>query len=125
MIFWCFMLISDLLIPLVMIGFGRLFSRRAPKHISRTFGYRTAMSMKNRDTWEFAHQCIGRLWLRCGLIALPCSVIPFLFVLPKDANTVGTMGLIVVPVQLILLLGTIFPTEAALKRTFDENGMRR
>ena len=125
MIFWCFMLISDLLIPLAMIGFGRLFSRRAPNNINMTFGYRTAMSMKNRDTWEFAHRYIGRLWLRCGLIALPLSAIPFLFVLHKDADTIGIMGLVVVAAQLILLIGTIFPTEAALKRTFDERGMRR
>lgn len=125
MIFWCFMLISDLLIPLAMVGFGGLFSRRAPNSINMTFGYRTAMSMKNRDTWEFAHQYIGRLWLRCGLVSLPLSAIPFLFVLHKDADAIGIMGLVVVAAQLILLIGTIFPTEAALRRVFDENGMRR
>ena len=125
MIFWVFMLIMDLLIPVTMIGFGRLFLTRAPKNINAAFGYRTAMSMKNKDTWEFAHKYCGKLWFKCGLILLPLSVAPLLFVHSKDTTTVGNVGLIVAAVQLIPLIGSIFPTEAALKKTFDQNGMRR
>ena len=125
MIFWVFMLIMDLLIPVTMIGFGRLFLTRAPKNINAAFGYRTAMSMKNKDTWEFAHKYCGKLWFKCGLILLPLSVAPVLFVRSKDTTTVGNVGLIVAAVQLIPLIGSIFPTEAALKKTFDQNGMRR
>ena len=60
--FWIFMLIMDLLLPFTMIGFGRYFMKKAPKEINSVFGYRTSMSMKNKDTWEFAHKyCeIGR-----------------------------------------------------------------
>ncbi len=123
--FWIFMLVSDLIIPLTMIRFGRLFLTQAPKNINATFGYRTAMSMKNKDTWEFAHKYCGKLWFRCGLILLPLSVIPLLFVLNKDITTVANVGLIVAAVQLILLIGSIFPTEATLKKTFDQYGMRR
>lgn len=83
------------------------------------------MSMKNKDTWEFAHKYCGKLWFRCGLVLLPLSVIPLLFVLNKDIATVGNVGLIVAGVQLVPLVGSIFPTEAALKRTFDQNGLRR
>lgn len=36
--------------PVTMVGFGRLFMAKAPKNINMLFGYRTAMSMKNRDT---------------------------------------------------------------------------
>lgn len=125
MIFWVFMLIMDLLIPVTMIGFGRLFLTRAPKNINAAFGYRTAMSMKNKDTWEFAHKYCGKLWFKCGLILLPLSVAPVLFVRSKDTTTVGNVGLIVAAVQLIPLIGSIFPTEAALKKTFDQNGTRR
>ena len=74
MFFWIFMLASDLIIPLTMIRFGRLFLAQAPKNINATFGYRTTMSMKNKDTWEFAHKYCGKLWCRCGLILLPLSV---------------------------------------------------
>lgn len=125
MAFWIYMLVMDLLIPAIMIGFGRSFMTKAPQNINATFGYRTTMSMKNKDTWEFAHKYCGKLWFRCGLVLLPLFVIPLLFVLNKDIATVGNVGLIVAGVQLIPLVGSIFPTEAALKRTFDQNGLRR
>lgn len=125
MAFWVFMLIMGLLIPLTMVGFGKLFLTRAPKNINMVFGYRTVMSMKNRDTWEFAHKMIGKLWLRCGLAMLPLSVIPFLFVIGKDASAVGRVGIIVIAIQMLPMLGTLFPVEAALKKNFDKNGVRR
>ena len=54
--FWIFMLIMDLLLPFTMIGFGRYFMKKAPKEINSVFGYRTSMSMKNKDTWELCAQ---------------------------------------------------------------------
>ena len=125
MAFWIFMLVICLIIPLSMLGFGRLFMTRPPKSINAAFGYRTTMSMKNRDTWDFAHRLIGRLWFWCGLVLLPLSVVPLLFVIGRDTETVGKLGTIVEAVQLIPLIGSIFPVEAALKRTFDKNGARR
>ena len=65
MLFWIFMFLMSLLIPLSMILIGRLFSRSAPKQINSVFGYRTAMSMKNKDTWEFAQYC-GKTWSAVG-----------------------------------------------------------
>ena len=125
MVFWIFMLLVDLLIPLTMIGFGKLFLTKAPKNINAVFGYRTTMSMKNRDTWEFAHKYCGKLWFRCGLILLPLSIIPLIFVLDRSIDAIGTVGGIVCVIQLVPLVGSIFPTEAALKKTFDKNGFRR
>ena len=120
-----FMLCADLLIPGVMIGVGRMFLKNPPKRINASFGYRTAMSMKNQDTWDFAHQYCGRLWYRCGLVMLPLSVVPLLFVLGRDIGVIGNTGLIVAGAQLAVMLGTVFPVERALKRTFDERGRRR
>ena len=68
--FWIFMLIMDLLIPFTMIGFGYIFLKKAPKNINTLFGYRTTMSMKNKDTWEFAHKYCGKLWYVWGMILL-------------------------------------------------------
>lgn len=123
--FWFFMLICDLLIPLVMIGFGRLFMKKAPAEINWAFGYRTTMSMKNRDTWEFAHKYIGKLWFFLGLILLVLSVIPLLFVLDRDVEAVGMVGIVVCFAQLVPMVGSIIPTEIALKRNFDSNGRKR
>ena len=60
--FWIFMLIMDLLIPFTMIGFGKMFLKKAPDQINYVFGYRTSMSMKNQDTWVFAHYYCGKIW---------------------------------------------------------------
>ena len=123
--FWIFMVIMDLLIPVTMIGFGRYFLKQAPGTINWAFGYRTEMSMKNKDTWEFAHNYIGKLWYRIGLILLPLSIIPMLFVLGKDKDTVGNLGAAITMLQLVFLIVPIFPTERALKKNFDKKGNRR
>lgn len=123
--FWIFMLIMDLLMPLLMLGFGSLFLKRPPKEINFVYGYRTTMSMKNKDTWQFAHACFGRLWSRIGLILLPVSIIPLLFVVNRDTNTVSIVGGVVCAIQVVVLLASIVPVEKALKRTFDRDGNRR
>ena len=123
--FWIFMLIVDLIIPFTLIGFGRYFMKKAPKKINEAFGYRTAMSMKNEDTWEFAHHYCGRIWYICGLVTLPITVIVMLSVIGKNVDVIGTAGGIVVGVQIVLFIVAVFLTERALKKNFDENGKRR
>ena len=105
--------------------FGFYFKNKSPKEINSLFGYRTTMSMKNKDTWEFAHHYCGRLWLVLGMIMLPLSVIPMLFFINQDIDVVGIAGGIIEGIQVVVLLISIFPTEKALKKTFDENGNRR
>ena len=89
------------------------------------FGYRTSMSMKNKDTWEFAHKYCGKVWYVCGMVMLPITVIFMLLVIGKNEDCVGSMGGIICGVQLIPLIGSILPTEIALKKNFDKNGTRR
>lgn len=123
--FWIFMLIMDLLIPFTMIGFGHFFLKKAPKNINALFGYRTTMSMKNKDTWEFAHKYCGKLWYVWGMILLFLTVLPMLWAIGKSEDMIGTIGGILCGIQMIPLIGCIFPTERALKRNFDANGNRR
>ncbi len=81
--------------------------------------------MMNKETWKFAHEYIGKLWFICGLTLLPFSVVIMVFVLGKDPKTVGTVGGILTFVQIIPMIGTIIPTENALKKSFDKFGRRR
>ena len=90
--FWVFMLIMVLLIPIIMITFGKLFSKKAPKDINYTFGYRTKRSMMNMETWMFAHAYIGKLWSICGLLLFPLSAVVMTFVFGKGPDTVGIAG---------------------------------
>ena len=84
--FWIFMLVMDLLCPVIMIVMGRYFMKTSPKEINYIFGYRTNMSMKNKDTWDFAHKYIGKLWFYLGLILVPITVIPMLLVIGKGED---------------------------------------
>ena len=123
--FWIYMLCVGLLLPAIMLVMGRYFMKTAPKEINYVFGYRTNMSMKNRDTWEFAHKYIGKLWFRLGWALIPITVIPMLFVLGKGEDAIGTVGVVVLVADLIVLISAIFPTEKALKKTFDKDGNRK
>lgn len=123
--FWVFMLVMDLMIPFMMIIFGKYFLKNAPKEINAVFGYRTAMSMKNNATWEFAHKYCGKLWYRWGLAMLPISVAAMLPVAGKSAGITGSVGGIICVIQTVFLVGSVFPTEKALKDNFDGDGKRR
>ena len=120
--YWLFMLAVSLLIPLTMIIFGRHFMHNPPKEINGAYGYRTSMSMKSRETWDFAHRYFGKLWFILGLILLPPSVIPMFFLLGKSVGTIGNASLVIMGVQLLFLIVPIFPTEAALKNEYAASG---
>ena len=122
--FWIFMLIMNLLIPVTMICFGKYFMKSAPGNINIVFGYRTSMSMKNQDTWKFAHEYCGNLWFKWGKNTLILTVIAMLFLLGKSEDTIGNWGGTICMIQLIFLIGAIGPTESALRRTFDKDGKR-
>ncbi len=123
--FWIFMLAMVLLIPAIMIFFGRYFIKRAPKNINYLFGYRTNFSMKNEETWKFSHNYIGNVWYKWGLLLLPVSVLALVFVIGKDEDTIGVLGTVITVVQIIPILASIVLTERALKNNFDEEGNRK
>lgn len=125
MSFWIFMLVMVLLIPLSMLLLGRYFIKTSPAKINYIFGYRTSMSMKNQDTWQFAHHHFGKTWYICGLALTPLSVLGMLLVLGKGSSAVGTAGTVLCTLQLLPLLLSIIPTEHALRKTFDKDGNRR
>ncbi len=125
MTLWLLMCAAASLIPLIMIISGGCFSKKAPGKINSIFGYRTALSMKNEDTWSFAHKHMGKLWLRAGIIILPVSIAAMFFALGKDEDTIYSFVTVVTLIQTVLLVILIFPTEAALRKTFDKNGKRK
>ena len=122
--FWIFMLAMTLLIPGVMIGFGGYFKNHPPKEINYIFGYRTARSMKSKETWDFAHRHFGRLWVTYGWILLPISAAVMVLAFGRDKDMVGTFGAAVCLAQVLVIILSIIPTEMALKKNFDENGKK-
>ncbi len=124
MAFWVFMAVVSLFVPIIMVIFGKSFLKAAPKEINGIYGYRTAMSMKNQDTWEFAHKHFGKVWFYSGLILLPLNIIPLLFVMGESKDLIGTIGILVCLIDTAVMLLSIIPTERALKKNFDSDGNR-
>lgn len=122
--FWIFMFIMDMMLPLIMIICGKWFLKSAPKEINTVFGYRTSRSMKNKDTWDFAHKYCGKLWYKWGVVMLPVSAAALFFIIGKNENIIGIVGGIICAVQTIILISSIYPTEKALKSNFDKDGNR-
>lgn len=57
-----FALIMTTIMSLTMIWFGYSFIKNPPDVINSVIGYRTSMSLKNMDTWTFAHKYSGKVW---------------------------------------------------------------
>ncbi len=120
--FWIGMYLTDLLIPVMMIVAGWMMWKHPPKRINSWYGYRTERSMKNEGTWKFAHDYCGRLWWKLGWIILVPSAIPLLFLLNASEDAIGFTSVAVLVVQSFFMIGAIFPTERALKKTFEKDG---
>ncbi len=123
--FWIYMLGMEMLIPLIMIIFGLVFSYKAPKKINWLYGYRTRRSTMNMDTWLYAHRYIGKLWLIIGLAMLVITTVVMLMVGRNDQDMISLVGGVITALQMIPLIGSLFMTESELKKTFDESGNRR
>lgn len=123
--FWWFLFGCDLLIPILMIIGGRMMWKHPPKNINGFMGYRTTRSMKNMDTWKFAHEYSGKLWWKLGWIILLPSILVHIPFYNSTDDEISVISLIVASVQIIVLIGSIYPTERALKNTFTESGLRK
>ena len=119
MLFWLFCLGIDLLIPGTMFFLGRRFLTKPPKTINNIYGYRTPRSSKSQETWNFAHQVCGQVWVKMGKWMLLPSALVTLAVIGRDIGTVGIVCGVVTCLQCVVMLGTIFPVERALKKNFD------
>lgn len=123
--FWWFMFVCNLLIPVILIIVGRMMWKHCPKKINTVYGYRTKRSMKNMDTWRFAHNYCGRLWWKIGWFSLFPSVVVQIPFFESSEDVIGIVGGIICMIQVVILIASIFPTEAALKKTLNDDGTRR
>ncbi len=120
--YWWFLLVCDLICPVGMMIGGRWMWKRPAKQINGLVGYRTARSMKNRETWRFAQEYNGRLmWKYGSWLLLPAVAVPvLLYGSTEKALTIASCVLWVV--ELAALLIPIPQTEKALKAEFPDKG---
>ncbi|WP_068455836.1 SdpI family protein [Aedoeadaptatus pacaensis] len=121
--FKVFMAFAVLLIPGIMIFFGRLMMDHPPKTINAAYGYRTAMSMINQATWDYAQTACAERWRKWGRLLALITLIVLFFALrrPAFADVLGFYTAF----ETAFLLASVAATEIDLRRTFDEKGQRR
>lgn len=119
------MLFSVLIIPAMMIISGLFLWKLPPSQPNGIIGYRSAYSLKNKDTWAFAQENSGKRSVRVGAAMLALSVAAALSLSGAGLSASGTISIVFMTIQLLILLASFIPTEVALRRTFDENGNRK
>ena len=117
--FWWFMMVCNCLTPLLMIVLGRYLWKHYPKDINGIMGYRTKRSMQNAESWKFGNEYCGRLWYWIGILSLIPSAMILIPFVSSDADEIGKVSIFVIIIQMALLLGSIIPTEKALKKNFS------
>ncbi len=123
--FFLLMLVCNMIVPVITIFAGWFMWKHAPKQINSIIGYRTKRSMKNDDTWKFAHNFCGKLWWIMGWIILGVSIVVLIPFINSIYFTIGIVVIISVAVQCVILVMSIIPTEIALEKTFFDDGTRR
>lgn len=116
-----FLLIMNSLIPVMMLIFGILWKNHPPSNINWMYGYRSSMSMKNQETWKFAHMHNAKIWRWSGAIWLVVSILLMLLFnnsYEEVSEWISCIGLSIIFLSLI-------PTEVALKKRFDKDGNLR
>ena len=66
-----------------------------------------------------------QLWWKIGWFTIIPSVLIHIPLYHSDENTIGIAGVILVTIQCIILIASIYPTEKALKKHFHDDGTRR
>ena len=123
--FFIGMFMCNISIPAIMCIAGYMMYAHPPKQINGVIGYRTKMSSKNEDTWSFAHNYCGKLWIKSGIILMFLTVAAQLPFIHSSDNVVSIVTLIIEAIQLVFILGSVYLVEKALKGTFDKDGNRR
>lgn len=67
---------------------------------------------------------MGKCWTKLGWWLLVLTELPMLLLVNQNQDSIAFWGLILCLVQLSCLIGSIFPTEKALREHFDKAGVR-
>ena len=120
-----FYLVILLLIPGSMTVLGYIYRKNPPKEINAVSGYRTDMSMKNRETWRFANMFWGKLCFYGGIPLVILSELVLILFKSSSLDTMSNAVLIIVGIQIVVFVLTLIPTEMALHRNFEKNGCKK
>lgn len=119
------MLISVAFIPLFLIVIGKIFEKYPSKEPNIAIGFRTKLSMMNKETWDYAQRLFPKAWISLGRIMLPLSLIILFLLYSEDKDYTGNLVLILILAQVVLMLGSILYVNLKLKKAFNSDGSRK
>ena len=122
---WFFMLFIAIVLPFIMFMSSFYFIAGGHKNINNIFGYRTGLSMINKDTWIFAHEYCGKLWLKVSIAFILASIVIMLCLIKTDQRVFVAVGFVIFIAEFVTLFFTINKTEKALADNFDIKGNRK
>lgn len=119
------MLISVAFIPLLLIVIGKIYEKYPSKEPNIAIGFRTKLSMMNKETWDYAQRLFPKVWISLGRTLLPLSLIILFLLYSEDKDYTGNLALILMLVQVVLMLGSILYVNLKLKKAFNSDGSRK
>lgn len=108
-----------LITGIVFIFSGFILFRFPPHSINSIIGYRTSMSMKNKDTWDEAQKYGGKSMLVVGTISMILYGASYLI---KGFLLSETFQLLVLILSAVIM---IVVDEIHLWRSFNRDGSRK
>ena len=118
-----FLFICSLLVPMSMTLLGRRWSKKPPKDIQGTSGYRTAMARINQDTWSYAHKYWGKMCFVIGIVLMIATFVILIYI--RNYSNFETLVTYWVFTQIAIMALTIIPTEIRLNKVFTKTGHRK
>lgn len=115
------------LVGVILYLAGFIIQRFPPKKINNWYGYRTASSMKDQQSWDEANRYSARLMMRVGLISLITGIIVTTIVnylLADKKMAEGLMAGITIASAIIPAVLVITSTERHLDKIFNNNEIR-
>ncbi|QSE95840.1 SdpI family protein [Fulvivirga lutea] len=100
----------------LMTVMGLLFLNFPPKSNNAFYGYRTPMSRKSQETWDFANQLSAKMIVGIGIITSLFQILLIYSLPTESAINFSVITLIV------LLIAHIPYVEHRLRNEFDNNG---
>ena len=119
--------VVGMIAPLIMWICGKWLQNDLCNERNQYIGYRTELSLKNDNTWKFANEYCGKLWIFSGKMLLLISLmIMILAVMFCESNMmICWIVVILAIIQSVVMIFSIIQVENALKENFDENGNRK
>ena len=117
--FWMTTLILNLLMPVITMAIGILYLKKPSKNINWEYGYRTQLSMKNQETWDFAQRYFGKICWRWGVGVMLFILLTMLLVLGRSQRIIGIVGTVLGTLEGFVMIYLLLPTEMALQKKFD------